>query len=561
MDFPKGVEFHLDWTPSGGLGYREFLERKRNDTNLRMAAPDKLLKMVGAAEQLATFGYSMDNSETRLGVALLKRNIARLLQDAEGGTTRLSTCLRWGMTELGIGLPRLYRPADADSPAWIETIYADIRDAYRRGAYAQALEQVRRAIEGGDGRAGIEDDGRLYFLLGRLHIGSWCGQHKNVAASMVDPIKAEDAFLNAVKRLQRNPVDPETQDETADSSAQDDGAQIRLWAGRAAFCGEKFARAISHIDQALKALPPERTDIAAAAHFLLARCQAASGTTPNASLIHEPLQQAFAEDPALAVEAVCDPLFLNHSEAVSAALEAANTQLKETYQADEADIHATLTKIRRFSYEGVSATSLLRDEVDDLNTATLALNRLKEYGGLLDSAVASQIIVKTKPGSLGLFTHFKTRFAHERWHKWEGLLVTKAAKDADVVLQNARDAHTAAENVYRANGGFDRDGGGEKILYALVCVVLATYMIYVNLHWQANSYPLAALFFIGAGWLIVSYVRRKLGLVEGYDKLRLAKMALLLAEQDAERKGNLAARTWLSYQKTIDLLGRIDPPF
>lgn len=555
MEFPREAKYFLDWSPSCGLSYHAFLAQKRFEPVQELLVPESLLPRLASLELLAKHGYVADDEHPRDGAYHLKWDVSEILHAVDIGAGDLATALRWGLVRLTVGLPQINdtveREPDEAPPIWPYEQFALARSEYQRGLFADALAAANRAISGDQQNSGFPSEFRFHYLVGRLHLGAWCGEHANSSAKIVAPRKAESAFLDAARCLK---------DLGRDENASSRGLML-LWAGRSAYVNGRIERAVSYASEAIDLVAPEQNGLAAAAHYQLAKALYTRKGIGDQKAAAESLHQALTLDRRLAVEAAADPEFATRPDVLVMALESASGALREKLRKIGTDLTERLAKAKRYSYDGIALTGLLKEEYAVLARAQEDVAKLSESGGLLDLDAANQIADQAKQQCDGLFSLFRSRYAADRWHKWENLIVTRAAKEAETHLKSCREKFAAADIVYRNNGGYDRSGGSEKLLFAIVFLVLSFYMFYASIRWQSQTLPVALLFLIGAGWLTLLFARKKLGLVQGLEAMRSAKYALAVAEIDAKRKETTAAQIWVTYQKSIDTLNRTAAPF
>lgn len=560
MDFPREAKYLLDWSPSCGLMYSAFLERKHFEPVAELMVAETLLPHIASLEHLAARGFQPEAQTPENGFYRLRWSFADILRTADLSNGDIATSLRWGLVRLEIGLPHFGNPPKRDTeaplPSWPYEQFELACDEYKRGQYAEALASVIRAISGDRENPGYAREYRFHYLLGRLRLGAWCGEYRNISVDIVDPYKAEAAFTEAERCLKdMRSLAPEGE------TLGTEHALMLLWAGRAAYVQGRFDHAITNTQAALALIAPDRHGLLAAAHYQLARALHARRAVGDSKAAAEALKHAFYLDVTLVVEAAADPEFAVNTDLLESTFANTAEEMRATLKMSERNLADGLARARRYSYDGITAIDLLKDEYTALIQTQDEMTRHSKNGGILDLDAASRIAEQMQPQCASLFPLFKSRFAADRWHTWENLAATKAAKDADIRLRHCRETFAAADGVYRRNGGYDRSGGGEKILYGVVLLVLSFYMLYADIRWQSQTAMVALLFLVGAGWLFMLYARKRLGLVPGLDAMRRARGILILATADAEQKERTAAQIWVSFQRSIDALNQKTPPF
>jgi hypothetical protein len=562
MDFPYESKYLLDWSPASGWSYLDFLLEKKFDPTLWFAVPEPVQKRLGSLEQLEKRGYVQSTKDKREGYAILIRSVSGVEQSVRLGATEIASALRWSFLLPSIGIERvndslkvLIDVVRNTSMTWAYEQFVQARNEYNHGLYASALEYVTQAIEGRGYRTGYTSEFRFYYLLGRIRLGGWFGDFKNAARDIIDPEKAEAAFLEAVRyRKHASTGLPD------DVSSDTDIAQMLVWAARAAYIHGDTDGAVIHARNALGLLTSATRGLYPAAQFQYAKFLSTRGGDDDLAAAASALGEALSSDLLLILEAVVEPQFATRPEFLEAVLDAGQKEQQTKYAKIESDYDALLTKIDGFSYDDTAADTLLRDEVSGLRKSREAVGKEAAGGGLLDLDSASKMAGQAMPKPGFLFGLFKTRFNKDRLQRWENSKVTRAAKDAGTFLKYCEEELKQAEDVYRKNGGFSREGGADKFGYGLIFTLLSIYMFVAQARW-GGAIVVAILFLVMALWLYLAFLRIKLGLVEGYEKYRSAKSTLFAAQTDATHKDEMSAKAWLAYQRVIDALGSINAPF
>lgn len=563
MEFPRQAKYLLDWSPACGLSYREFLEQKQFDTTLHFAIPADIAAAIGSAEQLEKRGFVAETSDGPEGFTVLSRNVSGIEQSVRLGASDITSSLRWAFAQAAIGLPMFsdslkqmnetLRNAGL-APAYEQFVRA--RENYNNGKYYDALSSVLRAI---DGAGSNPAEFRFYYLLGRIHLGSWFSDYKNTSADIIDPAKAETAFLNAARHRKSAravaPFQPE------DDTTERDIAHIMLWAGRAAYAKGDTEKAVAHTKKAIDALSPANEGLFPAACYQYARMLCTRAKRNDDAAATEYLQKAIAADRNLMIEAAGDPEFFSHPPAFQNVLTAAKDEIEKRFIKLKGSLDVITKRVQTYTYDDTPAEWLLQEESAMLLRAQEAIAQENAASGILDMEAACSTISAVLPKPGFLFGIFKTRFSKDRLQKWENMPATREARDAVSYQKWCEDELKKAEDIYRQNGGFNRNGGADKFGYSVICALLAIYMFIAQAKWGGNAIILAIILLIASLSLFLLYLRVKMGLVEGYEKYRAARIQLGKAIADGVRKDAAAAKAWQDFQRVIDTLNGSSSPF
>lgn len=563
MGFPRQAKYLLDWSPACGLSYRDFLGQKQFDTTLHFAIEADVSRAIGTPEQLEKLGFSTQTADVPEGFCVLNRDMTGIEQSVRLGASEITTALRWNFTQAAIGLPlfndtlrqmqETLRNA-GQAPAYEQFVRA--REHYNNGRYAEALNGVQRAI---DGAGGNPTEFRFYFLLGRLHLGSWFGDYKNAAADIINPVKAETAFLNAARhRKAARTTAPYQPDE---DTSERDTAHILLWGGRAAYASGDTEKAIFHTAKALETLSKGSDGLYPAACYQYARMLCTRHRSNDATLAGEYLQKAISVDRALLVEAAGDPEFSANEPVFINTLNALTEEAQKRFVKQKGSLDVVTKRVQTYTYDNTPAEWLLQEEVAMLLRAQQTVSEENAASGYLDIETANNTIASALPKQGFLFGIFKTRFSKDRLQKWENMTPTREARDAVAFQKWCEDELKKTEEVYRKNGGFNRGGGADKFGYSVICALLAIYMLIAQAKWGGGAIILAIILLIAALSLFLLYLRVKMGLVEGYEKYRAARIQLGKAIADCVRKDAAAAKSWQDFQRVIDTLNGMSSPF
>lgn len=205
---------------------------------------------------------------------------------AEGFTT-LNETFRWGFSgillslgHLNDNINELKSLIENSSKVWAYEQYFDARKAFLNGWHRESSDLVQQAINGYGSNTGYKLEHRFHFLLGQNLLGN----DKNADTSIIDPAKAEEAFLNAARySVEHFPKDT---------------ALSYLCASRSAYVRGSAASALEYANRAL-ALDQNLLE----AHFQRAKLFCHRGAWQDA----EPdLKNLFHKDAVWAVKAADD---------------------------------------------------------------------------------------------------------------------------------------------------------------------------------------------------------------------------------------------------------------
>lgn len=559
MSFPREARYILDWSPACGLSYYNFLHNKQYEQTATIAIPVDMLPLLASEDTLSGLGIVESGHQGYPGYRLFTRNLASIEQSVQLGAADLATVLRWNMTNLAIGMPAMFAEvqeaaAGMNAPAEGSTLtfemFRKARSSYIQGNFREAMNLAQQAQSSQDLNPAGPQDFRLSFLIGRLRIGSWFGPHKNDLRDIVDPEKAETAFLDAARILRHSPGEHST-----------DVAHATLWAARAAYiCGD-LARAIGNTNVGLGMLTPADKGLHDAAVYQYAKYLCTRGEGEDYRHAEEALVSLTKNNVPLLIEAASDPQFNVRKNFLEEILTRENIQIREEFLKRHAELSDWVRKLEGFKFGGNSASQLLRDEIQEMSHNRDAAAVLSRGCGLLDLDHATRITAEVIPKPGYMFSLFRTRFNAQCHKEWENMAVTHAAKSAEEHLRHCEEVHKKAEAFYRKHGGFNRTGGQDKLGYAVICSLLTIYMIAAMRSLGGQAIIFAIVFMITAAWFYWAYFRIHFGLVDGYDAWRKAKSDLEHARTGLDRRATAASKAWKTFQTSIDDLGNMKSPF
>jgi tetratricopeptide (TPR) repeat protein len=291
------------------LRYQDYLQAKSFEDGLREEISSASRSIIASNEELARDHIAVlksISSEMTSGFEQLSYDV-RALSD---GVAELNSTFQWGFSEvltrlggLNDSLNELIRIAKTPAQTWAYEQFEIARDAFRRELYDDGIQYLNRAISGHGDNTGYNLEYRFHYLLGTIRIGSF----KNHSQEIVDPLRAEQAFLNAGKYARRD--------------HPKEAARSYLGAGWAAYCQGNMQAAEGHTRDAM-ALDPSLAE----AHFQFAKVQMHTGN-PTAAL--GPLRSAIRLDRGYTVKACTDGDFGLYQEQVDSLLEDLRREVME----------------------------------------------------------------------------------------------------------------------------------------------------------------------------------------------------------------------------------------
>jgi tetratricopeptide (TPR) repeat protein len=189
-----------------------------------------------------------------------------------------------GIGRVNDSLQELIAVAKTPAETWAYNQYEIARDAIRRELYPEAVEALRRAINGHGDHVGYKLEYRFHYTLGILYLGDT----KNLDPEILDLAKAETSFLTAARYARAD-------------YPQEAGIAMTA-ADWSAFCQNKLAESESYTRQAI-ALHPSNGEAFYQLAKALIHCDRPNEAIPN-------LRRAAELDPNFTIKAATDPDFL-----------------------------------------------------------------------------------------------------------------------------------------------------------------------------------------------------------------------------------------------------------
>ncbi|MCX6956913.1 MAG: tetratricopeptide repeat protein [Verrucomicrobia bacterium] len=271
-------------------------------------------------------------------------------------------------------LAELKHAAKTSAEMWAAEQFDIARDAFRRGLYQEALDYLRRAMEGHEGHDGYALEYRAHFLRGLILLGGF--QHHD--SSVLDLTGAEHAFATAGRY--------------AVCDQRTDAAWAMLAAGWAAYCQGQMGRALTHTQQAL-VLQPNLGE----AHFQVAKIFL-HNRQPDLAMPY--LANAVELDPAFARQAALDGDFVPFAQETFAVVEARRHQVGQRASRALQDVIQRAKECGILGADGEAVAGSSVEELGAVSTliavATVAMRTNSLYGYLSAEAHATEAATALK---------------------------------------------------------------------------------------------------------------------------------------------------------------------
>lgn len=210
------------------LGYLDYLAKSSDQ--LPMVIADQTQAIISSFEALARHQVKIQSS-LREGLEILDFKLS--------GIAELNSRFDWGfsniLSKLGgmnDSLEALVKTSKTPVQTFAFNHFEIARDAFRKGLYREALEELDKAINGDNTSSGYKLEWRFHHLRGVIRLG-----FSDCDITLVDLTEAEGAFLLAARY--------------AKADNPEDAARSFLSAGWAAYCQGKMETALEHTKQAL----------------------------------------------------------------------------------------------------------------------------------------------------------------------------------------------------------------------------------------------------------------------------------------------------------------------
>lgn len=377
MAYREEASHVYDLSGRTAIDHLQWRQNKQYERSMRYAIDSAACQIVGSNEQLADRNiHALE--QLRGGLTFIEHSLdgvaeeirrqaedIRSVRDAVvDGANQVTSALYWGFTQTFalIGrtndkLDALYRIARTPSHNWAMEQFDNARDEYRRGLYAEALESVDRAINGYGGNPGYKTEFRSNLLLGTLRLGD----NRNVDASIVDASLAETAFLNAARY--------------AGTDYPQESGNALIWAGRAAFVGRDFKRALDHTSAGI-ALAPHHS----IGHYQLSRLLLIHSRPAQAV---EHLARAVALNPELSLSALADHEFLDDRNGMQAGLAEGLHRLERIFAESFSALSNARKGLRSMDMAGGDYDDVMRDHEPGISAAVAEVQAAYSTGTIL----------------------------------------------------------------------------------------------------------------------------------------------------------------------------------
>ena len=335
------------------LPYKEQLRLAALDDVLTRNIDKSTRSIIGSVEDLKETGLvstvqAVDSSSERItdGIGQLRRaadehheevkfsldGIRKATEGVGSEVRNLKLAFDWAMEDLQFTLGRmgdtlnaLLETARTPTRNWAREQYDIAIEAYRKHSFDEALRSVTYALEGHHGNLGYRLDWRFHHFLGSIRLGDVA----NNSPDIVDPARAEQAFLSAAKLALPDEVPA--------------AARAFLSAGRAAYVQVKLETAVAHTSEALRLMP----DLPAGL-MQMARLKIETGTIEEG---YETLYAALTRDPSVAavLTAATDAMFRRHGRRLRGVMSKVRDDLLAAVDRLQSGLKDTEGELRRHS--------------------------------------------------------------------------------------------------------------------------------------------------------------------------------------------------------------------
>ena len=411
--FPREARYLIDWNGQSTISYHDFLQAKQFEGSIRYAIDTQTKDLVATNEQLRERGIEVIQEGLDQTFSLLSQGLTVLSHGLEGisdgiervsgeleevrasvkeGTRIVTATLQWGFSELLLSfgglqdsLQQLMATARTPSQTWAYEQFEIARDEFERQLYDEALESLRRAIQGHGSNAGYKTEYRFHFLLGTIRLGSY----RNSRPEIVDPAEAESAFVNAARY--------------AELKHPEDAARALTNAGRAAFVQKKFSKALDYTRRALSLSPRY-----ALAHYQIARVCCVDN---NVNAGAKALLDAIIIDPELSISASGEAEFILDRHMLTNVIGVATEHFVKLATERFKTFEFAIQRFSDYVFQGVSVHQLMKEEIASLRrTRDEAVKALKTRT-LLGAVKAIEILESQEGRFTVLFNQYKEIFA------------------------------------------------------------------------------------------------------------------------------------------------------
>jgi tetratricopeptide (TPR) repeat protein len=337
------------------LSYQDYLQAQSVEDSIRSEISSASRSIIATKNELARGELAMRTSmalDVKNGFEQLSYDV----RDLSTGIADLNSTFQWGFSEALIlfggindSLKELLRVTRTPEQTWAFEQFEIARDAFRRQLYDDGIQYLNRAIDGHGSHTGYNLEYRFHYLLGTIRIGSFFNASRNI----VDPQRAEKAFLSAAKYSMYD--------------LPKEAARSYLCAGWAAYCqgnmsdAERLTRSSIDLDGVL-----------AEGYFQLAKIQMHAD---HAVVALPALRQAICLDRGYAVKACSDRDFARYQGQVDVLLEELRAEALEKLRSRCSEVESKifrLEELRKEEFPFADETEIAKVE-GILTTATVCL--------------------------------------------------------------------------------------------------------------------------------------------------------------------------------------------
>lgn len=352
------------------FSYRDYLQAKSFEDDLRFEINEQTRSIIASNEELEREHIATIESLPD-AVSSGFEQLSVDMQDISSGIAELTSVCQWGFSELILGmghvndaLDELIKIARTPAQTWAYEQFEIARNAFRQSLYDEAIEYIDRAIYGYGSNTGYKIEYRFHFLLGTIRIGSF----KNYSPEIVNPGKAEIAFLAAAKYARHD--------------LPHEAGRAFVAAGWAAYCQGKFTEAQQYTEQAISLYP----DLGEA-HFQLSKIQMHCGN-PTKALPY--LKKAICLDRGYAIKALSDDDFKSYGMHVHRLIEELRKESQKIVMSSLKELDKRVSELYNIHVRGYLLTkyaniSAAKQGLEGLRHACETAVNNNTYFGYLDA--------------------------------------------------------------------------------------------------------------------------------------------------------------------------------
>ncbi|HOD55268.1 MAG TPA: SUMF1/EgtB/PvdO family nonheme iron enzyme, partial [Candidatus Cloacimonadota bacterium] len=240
-----------------GSNYQNYLQQKsfsddevRATKKVALEVSKQTRELIASREDLKLQNIEIRDSLERMTSEISDdinkgfESLSYNLMDITAGISDLSAQFHWGFSELiaefshmADSLKELIKIAKTPTQTAAYEHFEIARDMYRKGLYAESLEELNKVINGVPGvSSDYKYEWRVHQLIGVIRLG-----FADCDLNLVNLEEAENAFINAGKY--------------AKADYPQNAAIAYLSAGWAAYCQGKFSEALTYTESAMKLKP------------------------------------------------------------------------------------------------------------------------------------------------------------------------------------------------------------------------------------------------------------------------------------------------------------------